>query len=192
MRNLRADLSRYREPWLTAAPEQVGWRIAFTVIATQGCWACIGYRFERWAVGVRSPALRVPALAAAHVVHKLVELATGISISRTARIGPGLYIGHFGGIIVGAGVQLGADCNISQGVTLGEGKVGGRRGVPTIGDRVYIAPGAKAFGPIRVGNDVSIGANAVVARDVPDGVVVAGVPAEIVSQEPGSMAIMQR
>jgi len=72
----------------------------------------------------------------------------GIDISRDARIGSGFYIGHFGGIFVNADVVIGANCNISQGVTLGRQNRGEREGCPTIGNDVYIAPGAKIIGRI--------------------------------------------
>jgi serine O-acetyltransferase len=105
----------------------------------------------------------------------------GISIPYTTSIGPGFYIGHFGGIVVSSGARIGRNCNISQGVTIGATNRGDRAGAPTIGDRVYIGPGAKVLGGIRVGHDVAIGANAVVIRDVPAHSVVVGVPAEVIS-----------
>jgi serine O-acetyltransferase len=113
----------------------------------------------------------------------LVEIATGISIPFTARIGPGLYIGHFGGIILSPETVLGENCNISQGVTIGQAGREGKQLTPIIGDRVYIGPGAKIFGGIKIGNDVAIGANAVVTKDLPDNAVAVGVPAKIVSYE---------
>ena len=75
------------------------------------------------------------------------------------------------------------DCNLSQGVTIGIGGRGERRGVPRVGDRVYFGPGAKVFGPIVVGDDVAIGANSVVNRDVPPRAVAVGVPFRVVSLE---------
>jgi serine O-acetyltransferase len=107
----------------------------------------------------------------------------GISIAYNTRIGPGLYIGHFGGIVVNDQVVLGMDCNLNHGVTLGM-KYGGKRpGVPVIGDRVYLGPGSVVIGGIRVGNDVAVGANSVVVDSVPDGGVVAGAPARLVSRK---------
>ena len=91
-----------------------------------------------------------------------METLGGISIPSGAEFGPGLYIGHFGGIIIGEEVVAGENCTLSQGVTLGE-----HRGSPMIGACVYLAPGAKVFGPIRVGDHVAVGANAVVSEDVP-------------------------
>lgn len=105
----------------------------------------------------------------------------GLSIPARTKIGSGFYIGHYGGVVIHPDVTIGRDCNISQGVTIGLASRGDYFGTPTIGDRVYIGPGAKIFGKISIGNDVAIGANAVVARSVPEGAVVVGAPARVVS-----------
>jgi serine O-acetyltransferase len=115
------------------------------------------------------------------VVNRLVEVWSGIGIAPQTRVGPGLYIGHFGGVIISGDVVIGANCNLSQGVTLGVGGRGASRGCPVLGDRVYVGPGAKVFGPISIGDDAAIGANAVVTGDVPPGAVVAGVPARVLN-----------
>lgn len=98
------------------------------------------------------------------------------------KIGKGLYIGHWGGIVVHPDTIIGDNCNLSQGVTMGEG---GRekRGSPQIGNRVYIGPGAKIFGPVTLGNDVAVGANAVVTKSLEDTAVVGGVPARVISHK---------
>ncbi|MCD6287590.1 MAG: serine acetyltransferase [Candidatus Hydrogenedentes bacterium] len=113
----------------------------------------------------------------------LLGVVTGIYIPLETDIGPGLYIGHWGGIMVHPKTVIGENCNLSQGVTIGEGGRAGNRGVPRIGDRVYIAPGAKVFGDIVIGNDVAIGANAVVNKSVPDKAVVGGIPAAVISMD---------
>jgi len=105
----------------------------------------------------------------------------GIDIYPRTKIGKGFYIGHFGTIIVSSHAFIGDNCNISQGVTIGMASRGEKKGVPEIGDRVYIGPGAKLLGKISIGNNVAIGANAVVINDVPDNAVVVGVPAKVVS-----------
>ncbi len=110
-----------------------------------------------------------------------MKIWLGINIPYNTSIGPGFYIGHFGNINVNSRAKLGKDCNISSGVTIGESSRGRLQGVPTIGDKVYIGPGAKIIGRIRIGNNVAIGANSVVTRDVPDDAVVAGVPGEVIS-----------
>ena len=94
------------------------------------------------------------------------------------------FIAKVAGIFVG-NVEMGKFCNISHQVTIG---IGGRQdseleGVPTIGNYVYIAPGAKIFGKIRIGNNVSIGANAVVSKDIPDNATVVGNPGRIVGYQ---------
>lgn len=119
------------------------------------------------------------------------QIKFGIEIPVGANIGKGFYIGHWGGVIIHPEAVIGENCNISQGVTIGVANGGKKPGVPCIGDRVYIGSGAKVFGGIKIGNDVAIGANAVVNKDVPDGVSVAGIPAKIVSSN-GSQAYINR
>jgi serine O-acetyltransferase len=106
----------------------------------------------------------------------------GIEISRSASIGPGCYIGHFGGIVVGPAI-IGRHCSISQGVTIGVSGRGEHEGLPTIGDNVYLAPGAKLFGKISIGHNVKVGANAVVYKDVSNNAVVAAPGFIILSHE---------
>ena len=111
----------------------------------------------------------------------LVQTVTGAVLPGNAHIEGGLHLSHPTSIVVSPETRIGRDCELAQGTTIGVGGRGTERGAPFIGDRVYIGPGAAIFGPIRIGNDVAIGANAVVREDVPDGAVVAGVPAKVVS-----------
>jgi serine O-acetyltransferase len=115
----------------------------------------------------------------------------GISIPFETAIGSGFYIGHFGGIVVNEKSIIGRNCNISHGVTLGESNRGEKRGCPVLGDNVYIGPGAKIVGAVRIGNDVAIGANCVVTKDVPDRAVVVGIPGRVISEE-GSAGYVNR
>ncbi len=121
-----------------------------------------------------------------HLVYKL-----GISIPPSTSIGSGFYIGHFGEIIVNERSVIGKNCNISHGVTLGKANRGKHKGCPIVGDNVYIGPGAKIVGAVRIGNNVAIGANCVVTKDIPDNSVVAGVPGKVISQE-GSKGYVNR
>lgn len=107
----------------------------------------------------------------------------GIAIPFMTEIGPGFYIGHFGGIIVYPLCKIGKNCNMSHGVTLGITPRGKNKGYPTIGEEVYIGPGAKIIGAVKVGNRVTIGANCVVTKDVPDDAVVVGIPGKVISFE---------
>lgn len=115
----------------------------------------------------------------------------GISISFRTQIGSGLYISHNGGIVINSHAIIGKNCNISHQVTLGVANRGKRKGYPIIGNNVYIGPGAKVIGNIHVGNNVAIGANCVVTKDVPDNSVVVGIPGQIISSE-GSQGYINR
>ena len=105
----------------------------------------------------------------------------GISIDPNTNIGEGFYIGHFGSIVVNSKAVSGKNCNISQDVTIGQANRGKNIGYPIIGENVYIGPGAKIIGAIHIGNNVAIGANCVVTKDIPDNSVVVGVPGQVIS-----------
>ena len=141
------------------------------VLVDPGTWVVFTYRVGR-AVRKLPRLLRLPAACA----HKPFELLVGtlarVALPLSAEIGGGLRVGRVGGIRVAPDAYIGRDCDLAEGVT-----IAAAGGAPWIGDRVQIGPGAKVIGPIRVGNDAAIGANAVVEADVPDGVTVAGVPA---------------
>ena len=178
---LRADLARY--------PGDTFQQLA-TALRSAAFYPIVVYRlgndiYFRWP----RPLARLGKLPW-KVAAFFAEWATGIYIAPDATIGPGLYIGHWGCTRIGREVKLGANCNLSPMVFIGFGARDGVTGVPELGDRVYIAAGAKVIGPIRVGSDVAIGANAVVCKDVPDHVTVGGVPAKVISNK-GSEAYIQ-
>ena len=97
-----------------------------------------------------------------------LKVKYGLDISYRTKMGKGIYIGHFGGVVVHGDVEIGDNCNLSQGITLGLSNYGEKKGVPKIGHHVFLGPGSCIFGNIIVGNHVTIGANAVVTEDVPD------------------------
>ncbi|RYZ36728.1 MAG: serine acetyltransferase [Sphingobacteriales bacterium] len=115
-----------------------------------------------------------------------IKYKYGFDISHRTTIGPGLYIGHFGGVVIHGDAVIGGNCNLSQGMTIGVLVRGSNAGVPTIGDRVFIGPGALILGGISIGNDVLIGANAVVHFDVEDCSVVAAPSASVISKKGSS------
>ena len=115
----------------------------------------------------------------------------GCSIPHSTSIGRGLYIGHIRDIVINERAVIGDNCNISQGVTIGQANRGRRKGTPVIGRNVYIGPGAKIVGAVQVGDHVAIGANCVVTDDVPDYAVVVGVPGRVISFE-GSAGYVNR
>lgn len=115
---------------------------------------------------------------------QFARFCTGIEIHPGAKIGPGLFIDHGMGIVIGETAEIGSNCTIYHGVTLGgTGRRKERKRHPTVGDNVLIGAGAKLLGPFRVGSNVMIGANAVVLSEVPDGATVVGIPAKIVRIE---------
>jgi len=125
--------------------------------------------------------LRFTIYPVSRVVLRRLSFKLGISIPFGTKIGTGFYIGHFGGIVINENTVIGKNCNISQGVTLGQTNRGKNKGTPIIGDNVYMGPGAKIIGAVKVGNNVAIGANCVVTKDIPDNSVVVGIPSRIIS-----------
>lgn len=116
----------------------------------------------------------------ARIISQLARFLTGVEIHPGATIGRRCFIDHGMGIIIGETTEIGDDCILYQGVTLGgTGKDVGKRH-PTLGDRVMVSSGAKVLGPFKVGNDVKIGSGAVVLKEVPDGCTVVGIPGTIV------------
>ena len=97
--------------------------------------------------------------------------------------GPGLAILHYGTIVVNSGARIGSNCRIHTGVNIGA-QLGSGGAVPKIGHNCYIAPGAKLFGAIEIGDNTAIGANAVVNKSFPEGnVTLGGIPAKVISDK---------
>ncbi len=174
MLNIRDDVRCY----MLTARRPTSW--LREAIWNQGVWATIVYRYGAWARQRRFALIRIPLRFLYAILKKLIEILTSIHIDSFAEIGPGLVIDHFGPVFVGG--DLGAYCNISPGVTIGLGGPRDYEGRPQIGHRVYIAPGAKIFGAITIGNDVMIGPNSVVNRNLEDNVVVLGNPVRVVGR----------
>lgn len=173
--DLRADAYRFLGP-------ARGLKAGIHLLFNQGFAAVVCYRCGRWLADHRlPPGLRQLCSGLYFLYWKFVETCTGISIPPDCRIGPGLYIGHFGQIVLNPQVVMGRNCNLSQGVTLGVAKRGEAVGSPRVGDRVYLAPGAKIIGPISLGDGTAVGANAVVTRDTEPDAVVVGIPARTIS-----------
>jgi serine O-acetyltransferase len=129
----------------------------------------------------RKPLLRYTLYPLALFLYNHYTYKFGIGIPFETEIGPGFFIGHFGCIFVHPDCCIGKNCNLSQGVSIGVSNRGEKKGCPTIGDNVYIGPGAKIFGAIHIGNHAAIGANCVVTKDVPDNAVVVGIPGKVIS-----------
>jgi cysteinyl-tRNA synthetase len=125
--------------------------------------------------------LRIPVLP--RFISQLSKFLTGIEIHPAAKIGPGFFIDHGSGVVIGETTEIGEDCLLYQGVTLGgTGKDKGKRH-PTLGRGVVVGTGAKVLGAIRIGDYVKIGANSVVLKPVPDYSIVVGVPGRVIKKK---------
>jgi serine O-acetyltransferase len=107
---------------------------------------------------------------------------TGIEIHPGAVIGRRVFIDHGMGIVVGETAFIGDDCTLYHGVTLGGTSWNKGKRHPTLGRNVVLGAGAKALGPILIGDGAKIGCNAVVVRDVPAGATAVGIPARVVTE----------
>jgi serine O-acetyltransferase len=161
----QADLERYPErPWLKE----------------QSIWALAVYRFGRRNDRRRPGLVRTVLDRFYWLAFRVTETLTGISIPKSVKVGPGLRIFHFGTIIVHADAEIGANCTLRHGVTIGSRVDNGP--VPILEDDVDLGAYAQVLGGVRVGRGAKVGALSVVLCDVPPGAVAVGVPARIVAR----------
>ena len=169
MRSWRRDLlaARHRDPAARSTLE-----VALLYPGVHAIWSHrVAHRL--WINGHRF---------AGRALSQMARKVTGIEIHPGATIGQGLFIDHGMGVVIGETAEVGTDVTIYHGVTLGGTSLEKGKRHPTVGDRVVIGAGAKLLGPIIVGDDSRVGANAVVVRDVPPKSVVVGVPGQVVSR----------
>lgn len=154
------------------------------VFFTQGFWAVLQYRIANGVYRkIKIPVVRQIFLFICLLWQKNIEMFTGISIPASATIGHSFYIGHFGGIILNSKSIIGDNCNFSQGVTVGVSGIDEKRGVPVIGNNVYVGANAVVAGKITIGDNVLIGACSLVNTDVEANYVMLGVPAVKISEK---------
>ncbi len=145
------------------------------LICYPGIWAIIWHRPAHWLYNHNIKLL-------ARWLSQIVRHRTGVEIHPGAKIGRRCFIDHGMAIIIGETAEIGDDCTIYQGVTLGgTGKDVGKRH-PTLGNNVMVSSGAKVLGPFTVGDNSKIGAGAVVIEEVPPNCTVVGVPGRIVKR----------
>lgn len=175
MRKFSSDLKKYKK--------YSGNKPAILLILLhQGLWALCIYRLSNCIYKSKIPRFfKKILLVFAVIFQKWIEIITGISISYSAEIGSGFYIGHFGGIIINASAVIGDNCNISQGVTIGVSGRGAQRGVPVIGNNVYMGVNAVIVGKIVIGDNCVIGANSLVVNSIEANKTVVGVPAVVIN-----------
>lgn len=162
--NFKADLTRYFEG-------EISPRKLVYALFEMSLWAIGIFRFGKYAQGIRFKPLRAILLIVYFFLYKISEAISGIRISAEAEIGPGLLIHNFGGVVIRG--RIGRNCTVIQGAQVISRADSRGRGWPELGDDVFLGAGSKVIGNVRVGNNVRIGANAVVTTDVPDDSVVA-------------------
>ena len=149
---------------------------AEVLLLYSGMHALLAYRVSHF---LHEKKLYLPARA----VSQVARFATGIEIHPGAKIGKGLVIDHGMGVVIGETAEIGDNCTIYQGVTLGgTGKDVGKRH-PTLGDNVLVGAGAKVLGPFTIGDGSKIAANAVVLDEIPANATAVGIPAKVVKRE---------
>jgi serine O-acetyltransferase len=166
---LRQDIraAKQRDPALPSTLQ--------VIFCYPGVHAIWGHRISHW-LWSRGAKLAARAFA------ELTRILTGVDIHPGAILGAGLFIDHATGVVIGETAEVGDDVIIFHGVTLGGTSLDPGKRHPTVGDRVIIGAGAKILGPIKIGDDSRIGANAVVVKEVPAGASVVGVPGQVISR----------
>lgn len=145
------------------------------VLCTPGFLAVTAYR----GLHFMHSALHIPVLP--RLLSLFVRWWTGIEIHPAAKIGPGLFIDHGAGVVIGETAEIGENVTLFHGVTLGAtGNERDHKRHPTLRDNIFVGSGAKILGPITIGSNSKIGANSVVLRDVPENSTVAGIRAQVV------------
>lgn len=166
---LREDLATHEGDWLA-----------------QGFWALAVHRYGNWRMGIGNKFARLPFSIVYKMLYKFVEWTCGISLAYTVVVGRRVRIWHHGGMILGA-LSIGNDVHLRQNTTLGVARRGdGRWMKPTLEDRCDIGTGAVIVGPITIGHDASVGANAVVLKSVPPNSIAIGVPAAVRPKKPAA------
>ncbi|PJI94482.1 serine O-acetyltransferase EpsC [Luteimicrobium subarcticum] len=171
---LRSARDRVREDVEVARRRDPAARSTLEVaLAYPGVHAVWAYRLAHrmW----QHPGLRLPA----RLVSQVARSITGIEIHPGATIGRRLFIDHGMGVVIGETTVVGDDVLLFHGTTLGGRSMSHGKRHPTLGDRVTVGAGAKVLGPVLIGDDAQIGANAVVVKNVPTGAVAVGVPARV-------------
>jgi serine O-acetyltransferase len=165
--SLRAQI---KEDWVAHGRD---WSLpGFRAVAVQ--------RFGVWRMNIQPKLLRAPLSVLYRMLYRKVRNGYGIELPYTVNLGRRVVIEHQGAIVVHGYCTIGDDCILRQGVTLGNRYLERPLDAPVLGDRVNVGAGAKIFGAIALGNDVQVGANAVVLQDVPAGATVVGIPAKVI------------
>lgn len=147
-----------------------------------GLWALTAHRWAHLLYSIGIPVLP-------RLLNFATRFATAVDIHPGARIGPGMFIDHGDGVVIGETAEIGRDVVMLHQVTLGGRGGGGGKRHPTVGDGVLLGAGAKVLGAITLGAGARVGANSVVLADVPAGATAVGIPAQIVRLTPRSNVV---
>ena len=168
---IKADLARLSHDGRTSV------RTLVAGLLSQGFQAIVVYRMFNWL-----HSHKLPGQPFRFILERFIEVTTGISIPAQCKIGKGLRIHHFGGIIFHPSVEMGDNCTLYQGVTIGD--KGGSGRAARIGNNVLLGAGSKVIGDISIGNNCIVGANTVVTKDMPDNTVAVGSPCRFKEMPP--------
>lgn len=141
------------------------------------------HRFGVWRMKIKPILLRAPLSILYRALYRKVRNSYGIELPYTVGLGRRVIVEHQSGIVIHGYCTIGDDCIIRQGVTLGNRYLDRPFDAPKLGKRVNVGAGAKLFGNITIGDDVNIGANAVVLTDIPSGKTAVGIPAKIINSK---------
>ena len=166
----------FRADWRAVFKNDPAARNALEVLTYAGLHAIFWHRVAHWFWRHRCKFL-------SRVISQTNRFMTGIEIHPGATIGKGFFIDHGMGVVIGETAEIGENCLLYHGVTLGGVSLAKKKRHPTLGNHVVIGAGAKVLGAITVGDNAQVGANAVVLKDVPADSVVVGIPGRVVLQE---------
>ena len=166
----------FRADWKAVFRNDPAARNGLEVLTYAGLHAIFWHRIAHWL-------WRHNLKFAARVVSQMNRFWTGIEIHPGATIGRGFFIDHGMGVVIGETAEIGDNCLLYHGVTLGGVSLEKKKRHPTLGNNVVVGAGAKVLGAITLGDNVQVGANAVVVKDVPPSSVVVGIPGRIVMQD---------
>jgi serine O-acetyltransferase len=156
------------------------WKANSKSINHAGFRTLVVYRFGRWRMTIKNKILRAPLSFLYRQMEKHVRFKYGIELPYTAELGNNVTFEHQHGIVIHGQAKIGDGCIIRQGVTIGNKSLDAPFDAPSIGSYVNIGAGAKILGRVHIGDNATIGANAVVTSDIPDYAVAVGIPAKVI------------
>lgn len=155
-----------------------------------GHWALIktfiktpGFRFTFFLRKVAKTNIYNPLRLFYYLLYRHYSIKYGFQIHYETQIGQGLYLGHFGMVVVNKRAIIGSNCNLSHGITIGQVNRGKLKGCPIIGNNVWIGTGCVIVGNIKIGDNVLIAPNTYVNMEIPSNSIVRGNPPQIIYNE---------